>query len=89
MTRTIERSKDRRKASTSGIAEESLSRYVGGLFRRVSQGWPLTLSEYIRAEESLAASASGRPANAGKEQRVALEVTFVGQPHQPPWSTSP
>jgi hypothetical protein len=89
MTRTIKRSKDLRKASTSGIVEESLSRYVDGLFRRVSQGWPLTLSEYIRAEESLTASTSWHLANAVKEERVTLEATFVGQPHQLPWPTAP
>ena len=89
MTRTIERSEDRRKVSTSGIAEESLSRYVDGLFRLVGKGWPWTLSDYIHAEEALAAPTSGRPANAGTEERVALEATFVGQPHQPPWATRP
>jgi len=41
------------RALTSGITEDSLSTYAAELFRRLRQGWTLSLAEYVRLEESL------------------------------------
>jgi hypothetical protein len=46
---------------TEAFMAGSLSSYATELLRRLGQGWPLTLAEYVYLEESLAVSPSMNP----------------------------
>lgn len=62
MTTRMKRRLARARALTSGIAAGSLSRYAADLLRRLGQGWPLTLAEYVSLEEALVPLPSRRRA---------------------------
>ena len=76
---------------TAAITAGSLSGYASELLRRLGQGWPLTLAEYVRLEESLAVAPSGGVAGVRQTRRIPRYTSLIGQPPQqtsvgPLWS---
>lgn len=82
MTTKMKPSLARPRTLTASIAEGALSTYAAEIFRRLGQGWPLTLAEYVRLEESLAPSPSRRLAGMRQTDCMPQHLPPIGQPRQ-------